>query len=295
MAAAGTGDKNGRLAVIAGSGLLPFYVARAATEAGENPLIIALKNESDADWEGFDIVWMSIGDLKGIEALFKARGIKRIILSGAVGRRPEWKEIRLSLMFLSLFPFVLKTLTSGGDNAVLEMVIGLIEAMGCKVIGAHEVAPDLLADIGSMGKVKPDREALADIKAAVDAALALGRLDIGQGAVAVGGRIVALEGAEGTDAMLERVRDLRLAGRISRRRKGVLVKLAKPQQDERADLPAIGLSTLAKAAQAGLAGIVGEAGRSLVLDRDKLVAQADKQEMFIYGVAPSAMTLKDEK
>ncbi len=94
------------------------------------------------------------------------------------------------------------------------------------------------------------------------------RLDVGQGAVSVGGRIVALEGVEGTDSMLERVATLRSAGRISPRRRGVLVKLCKPQQDIRADLPSIGISTIENLRQAGLAGVAVEAGRSLILERD---------------------------
>ncbi|WP_312409439.1 UDP-2,3-diacylglucosamine diphosphatase LpxI domain-containing protein, partial [Shinella sp.] len=111
----------------------------------------------------------------------------------------------------------------------------------------------------------------------------------GQGAVAVGGRVVALEGAEGTDGMLERVAALRVAGRISQRRKGVLVKLCKPGQDMRADLPAIGVETLSRARAAGLAGIAVEAGRSLVLERDAIIAEADANGLFVTGIVPDTM------
>src|SRR5690606_5852108 len=111
-----------------------------------------------------------------------------------------------------------------------------------------------------------------------------GVLDVGQGAVSVGGRVVALEGAEGTDQMLERVADLRRQERISGRRKGVLVKLCKPQQDVRADLPAIGLSTVVNASRAGLAGIAVEAGRSLVLDERELLDAAEQAGLFVCGI-----------
>jgi UDP-2,3-diacylglucosamine hydrolase len=284
---AGRDPQQGRLAIIAGGGLLPLYVARAANAAGENPFIIALKGESSADWSGFQSATLSIGDFSRMAALFKDNGIGRVVLTGSVVRRPEWREIRPTLRFLSRVPFALRTLTGGGDNAVLEMVIGLIEALGCRVVGAHEVVPDLLAKSGAIGRASPDAEAQKDIAAAVHAALALGRLDIGQGAVAVGGRVVALEGPEGTDLMLERIGTLRSLGRISKRRKGVLVKLAKPQQDERADLPAIGLATLENAARAGLSGIVAEAGRSLLLDREKLIRRADEIGLFVLGIEPS--------
>src|SRR5690606_12091505 len=136
------------------------------------------------------------------------------------------------------------------------------------------------------GAIRPDEEAMRDIAAASAAALALGALDVGQGAVAVGGRVVALEGAEGTDLMLERVASLRREGRISRRRKGVLVKLCKPEQDRRAGLPSIGVDTVRRAAEAGLAGIACEAGRSLVLDRTTLIAEADRAGLFVTGILP---------
>ncbi|MFN7089778.1 MAG: UDP-2,3-diacylglucosamine diphosphatase LpxI domain-containing protein, partial [Allorhizobium sp.] len=105
-----------------------------------------------------------------------------------------------------------------------------------------------------------------------------------QGAVAVGGRIVALEGVEGTDAMLARVEGLRAEGRISRRRRGVLVKLCKPQQDLRADLPTIGVSTVENAKAAGLAGIAVEAGRALVVEREAMIAAANAAGLFVVGL-----------
>jgi DUF1009 family protein len=273
-----------RLAIIAGGGLLPRYVADAARAHGENPYILALRDESSQDWSGFDHQVISIGNYAGIGAAFRAKAIGRAVLSGWVRRRPEWRDIHAPLKALAAVPSIVRTLLKGGDDAVLKMVIRLIEAEGVRVVGAHEIVPDLLGSEGPLGSVTPDAAAEADIAAAAAAALALGRLDVGQGAVALGGRVVALEGAEGTDAMLERVADLRTAGRISARRKGVLVKLCKPEQDLRADLPSIGMETLYRARLAGLAGIAVEAGRSLVLERAALVAEADAQGLFVTGI-----------
>ncbi len=177
-----------------------------------------------------------------------------------------------------------KTLLAGGDDVVLKMVIGLIEAQGCHVIGAHEIAPDLLAETGPIGAVSPSADDWRDITRGAEAAEALGLLDVGQGAVSVGGRIVALEGVEGTDAMLERVAHLRAEKRISQHRKGVLVKLCKPQQDVRADLPSIGRSTIENARKAGLAGIAVEAGRALVIEREALISAADEAGLFVIGI-----------
>lgn len=264
--------------------MLPFHVAKAARDAGENPFIICLAADSDLDWHDFDSAVISIGDVAALGRLLRDNGIGRVVLSGGVARRPEWREIRPNLKMIAKLPSVIRTLLSGGDDTVLQMVIKLIEAQGCAVIGAHEIAPKLLATTGSLGKVQPTDDDRRDVTRAASAALALGALDVGQGAVSVGGRIVALEGVEGTDAMLSRVAGLRAEGRISQRRKGVLVKLCKPQQDIRADLPTIGVSTVENAVKAGLAGIGVEAGRALVLDRDAMLQAADAAGIFVCGI-----------
>ncbi|MFK0383090.1 LpxI family protein [Rhizobium sp. RM] len=278
---------SGRLAIIAGSGQLPLYVAGAARDMGENPFVVRLRDDSRLDWQGFDSAVISVGDVAGLGRLLKDKGIDRVVLSGAVARRPEWREIRPSAKILLRLPSIVRTLLSGGDDTVLQMVIKIIETLGARVIGAHEIAPGLLATTGPFGLHKPQEDDLRDIRKAAQAALALGTLDVGQGAVSVGGRIVALEGVEGTDAMLARVAALRAEGRISARRKGVLVKLCKPQQDIRADLPTIGVETVQNAARAGLAGIAVESGRALVLDRDAMLQAADAQGIFVCGIDTS--------
>ena len=283
MAASGQ-DNRGRLAIIAGSGFLPAYVAEAARQAGENPVIIALTNEADRDWSAFDHANLGVGNFAGLEAIFRRYGIDRVVMSGGVARRPPWREIHPTWRVIKELPSTIRTLLSGGDNAVLQMVIRLIEAGGVRVVGAHEIAPDLLATTGPLGKHSPSKEDLRDIAQGAKAADALGLLDVGQGAVSVGGRVVALEGAEGTDQMIERVAGLRAEGRISTRRRGVLVKLCKPQQDVRADLPSIGVSTVLNAKRAGLAGVAVEAGRALVLEREALIAAADEAGLFVCGI-----------
>jgi DUF1009 family protein len=274
----------GRLAIIAGGGLLPSYVAEAARAADENPVVISLKDEIDRRWDGYDHAVIGVGDFAGLEKVFTQYGITRVVMSGSVRRRPEWREVRPTLRTLIKMPGVIRTLLSGGDDTVLQMVIKLIEGNGRHVVGAQEIAPDLLALVGPLGAVSPTDDDMRDITKAEEAAEALGRLDVGQGAVCVGGRIVALEGVEGTDGMLERVANLRAAGRISPRRRGVLVKLCKPQQDVRADLPSIGMSTVLNAKKAGLGGIAVEAGRSLILDREAVIKAADEAGIFVCGI-----------
>lgn len=277
----------GRLAIVAGSGKLPLYIAEAAREVGENPFIFRLRNEADDPFDGFQSNVIGVGDLKGLADTIAREGIKRVVMSGAVKRRPPFSEIRVNLRSILKLPVALKTLLSGGDDAVLRMVISLLEAQGCQVVGAHQILPSLLATLGPIGAKVPTADDERDIARASAAAVALGLLDVGQGAVAVGGRIVALEGVEGTDAMLHRVAQLRADGRISQRRKGVLVKLCKPQQDVRVDLPTIGVSTVENAVKAGLAGIAVEAGRALVVEREAVIRKADEAGIFITGIDKS--------
>ncbi|MCX8997633.1 UDP-2,3-diacylglucosamine diphosphatase LpxI [Rhizobiaceae bacterium BDR2-2] len=280
----GAGFREGRLAIIAGGGRLPHDIAEAARGAGEDPFIVLLSGEADRDWSGFEHATVSVGDIAAVSALLRGKNLKRVVLSGSVKRRPEWRHLRPTLSSVVKLPSIVRTLFSGGDDTVLRMVIDLLEGEGCRIVGAQEIVPNLLATLGPLGRHAPSGEDLRDIAAGVAAADVLGALDIGQGAVAVGGRVVAVEGAEGTDSMLLRVAGLRAEGRISKRRRGVLVKLCKPQQDVRADLPTIGRSTVENAGHAGLAGIAVEAGRSLVLERDALVKAADEAGLFVIGI-----------
>lgn len=274
----------GRLAIIAGYGRLPHDVAVAAREIGENPLIAVLKNEQDREWTDFEHFEIGTGDVATLNRVFRENGVDRVVLSGGVRRRPEWREIRPTLRHLLRVPSVMRILLSKGDDTVLRMVIDILETSGYRVIGAQEVVPGLVAEPGVLTRSRPKEEDWVDIRAGCIAAVELGRLDIGQAVVSVGGRVVALEGLEGTDQMLERVAQLREEGRLSQRRRGVLVKVCKPQQEERADLPSIGLWTVENAAKAGLAGIAVEVGRALVLDRAEMIARADSLGIFIIGI-----------
>ena len=282
------GEK-GRLAIVAGSGRLPVYVAEAARAIGEEPLVFAIRGESDADWTNYDSVGLGIGDIAGFKSASRAAGIDRIVLSGGVRVRPSWKDIRLNLGTVWRLPRLLATLMHGGDNLVLTTTIGLLEDEGMRVIGAHEIAPGLVAKTGPIGTHCPDKQSEADIKVSIKAARLLGELDIGQGVISVGGRVVALEGPEGTDSMIGRINELRARGRISTKRRGVLVKLCKPGQDVRVDLPSAGLSTLRNALDAGLAGIALEAGRSLLLDQPEVIDFADRNGLFIVGIEPDTV------
>jgi DUF1009 family protein len=274
-----------RVAVVAGSGRLPINVAESLAAAGHSPFIVMLAGEADGDpvLASFDHEMLALEEFGDLLPLLKRRKITHVVLAGGVGRRPHWRRIRPSFALLSVLPKALMALARG-DDGLLRVIVRELEAGGITVVGAHEIVPDLLASEGPMTRAKPLKGDAADLDAALAAAHAIGALDIGQAAVAIGGRVVALEGVEGTDGLLERVKELRHHGRVGGRKRGVLVKCAKPGQELRADLPAIGPATVDAAHAAGLAGIGVEAGRSLVLDFGELVKRADAYGLFVVGL-----------
>lgn len=278
------GDKHD-IAIIAGSGLLPELLARELVSHGEKPFVMAIEGEAGDwtnDYPGFRAKSVEISKVvKGLQS----RGIKRVVLAGGVKGRPDLGAVRPDWFLLSNVANIYKALRSG-DDGLLRVGVNLLAKYGMTVVGAHEVMPDLLTQTGTPTSRQLDRFDKADISCAYRAALEIGRHDIGQAVVAVGGRVVAVEGAEGTDGMLERVRDLRSEGRISMRAKGVLVKAAKPNQELRADLPSIGPETVKRAAEAGLAGIALESERSLILDFGQTLRLANEHGLFLHGIAP---------
>ena len=174
-----------------------------------------------------------------------------------------------------------------GDDALLRALVEEFEAEGFVVEGAHEVMGDLTLPLGALGHHQPDASHEADIARALKVARTLGSLDVGQGAVACDGLILAVEAQEGTDAMLRRVAELPESIRgVPGAPRGVLAKAPKPIQDTRVDMPTIGAFTLQRAARAGLAGVAGEAGKVLLMDRDEVIRIADELGLFVVGVPP---------
>jgi DUF1009 family protein len=271
------------LVILAAGGAVPYEVASAATAAGRRLLVIALEGEFDPRLKAFPLATAKWGQIGRVLSLIEEHGGRDIVLIGAVHRRPDFSSMGVDFGTLRLMPRILKSLV-GGDDTVLGNVVKLIEERGARVIGAHEVAPDLVARPGHVAGPRVSESALADARLALDAAKAIGALDIGQAAVAVGLRVVALEAAEGTDAMLDRVEALHAKGRVKwSGRAGVLAKRSKPQQDLRVDMPAIGPRTVEAVARVGLAGIALEPGRVMIAERAETMALAERTGTFIFA------------
>ncbi|EEA96426.1 LpxI family protein [Pseudovibrio sp. JE062] len=275
--------KQAPIAVIAGGGDLPGLVIRSAMAQGREVVTIAIKGEADASLSAFNPVELGWGQIGKLFSTLKSKGVRDVVLIGGVQRRPDFTSILGDFGTMWRLPRIIAAVV-GGDDHLLVKVAGIFEREGLHVVGAHEVAPELVASPGHVAGPKPSKKALSDMTLAIEAVDALGRLDIGQGAIAVNARVVAVEGAEGTDAMLERVAVLRENGRVrSKGAAGVLVKCSKPQQDLRLDMPGIGPQTIRKAAEAQLQGVCVEAGRVLVAHRDEVERLCDELGVFLYG------------
>ncbi len=275
----------GRTCIVAGGGTLPVEVADALDMAGTPPFVLMVEGEADPVLARHEGMTLPLGAMPAQLGTLKKKNIRNIVLAGSIRSRPMLRSLRFDRHVVGTIPRLLASVFAlrHGDDRLLRSVVQLLGENGIRVVGAHEILPDLLAPYGPLGRHKPGKPGEADIGRAWQAAKAIGALDVGQGAVAVRGRVVALEGAEGTDAMLDRVRRLREEGRIPKKRGGVLVKCAKPNQELRADLPAIGPPTVANAVAAGLDGIVVETGRALIMEQARTVELADDAGLFIAG------------
>ena len=171
-----------------------------------------------------------------------------------------------------------------GDDGLLAAVVRVLGENGFRVIGAHEILQEALGPRGVLTSVSPDAQAMADIERGVAVVRALGTVDVGQCCVVQQGFVLAVEAVEGTDAMLSRCGDLARSGPG-----GVLVKLVKPNQERRADLPTIGPITIQGAIAAGLRGVAFEAEGTILADKDACIAAADAAGLFLLGLDPETV------
>ncbi len=278
-----------RLAVVAGGGNLPRRVAEQARRTNRQPLLVGLKGFVDPGLvEEFDGVELSVGQLGKLMQLMRKEGCEEMVFAGSL-KRPDFNSLNLDLKGIQSLPKILAA-AKKGDDALLRAVMDVFSDAGFRVIGADDVLDDLRVAAGAIGAISPSADHWADIRRAAEVARISGSLEIGQGAIACDGLILAVEAQEGTDRMLARIPDLPLEIRgTPEARRGVLVKRPKPQQERRIDLPTIGIRTVEGAALAGLAGIAVEAGAALIVDRDAVASAADDAGIFVYGFTPAEL------
>ena len=268
------------LGLIAGNGRFPFLVAAGARRAGRRVVVVAIREEAFPELEAQvdELHWVGLGQLgKCIDTLRKA-GVTEAVMAGQVQHKRIFSNIIPDLKLLA----VLAKVAIKNTDSLIGAVAEVLEGEGIRLLPSTSFIEDQLAETGPMTRRKPSRSEAEDIAYGVRIASALTKLDLGQTVVVKGGAAVALEAMEGTDETIQR------AGRIAG--KGiVVVKLAKPNQDMRFDVPVVGLKTLDTLRDAGAVVLAVEARKTLLFDKVELLAEADRRGISIAGIEREAV------
>jgi len=279
-----------KLGLIAGNGRFPFLLLDAARAQGLTVVVAAIREEADAEMdrraaadEGVTVHWLSLGELSRLIETFRKEGVEKAVMAGQVKHkqifssiRPDWRLAKLLL-----------NLRTRSTDMLLGAVAKVLGDEGIELISSTAFLEPLLAQEGVLTERAPDEEERKNIEYGLSVARALAGFDIGQTVVVAAQACVAVEAMEGTDAAIER------AGVLMRsleedastlERSLTVVKVAKPNQDMRFDVPVIGMATVETMIRAGASCLSVEAGRTLLFDRDKLVERAAQAGIAIQGI-----------
>lgn len=268
-----------KVGIIAGTGDLPLRLAESCRAQGREVFAITFEGENEnaaLAAAGIPSAKVGIGSVGKTLSLLKQHKCEELVLIGKF-QRPSLGSLKVDFRGARLLP---KVARATGDDSILGVIMAEFEKEGFRVVGADTLMPKLRADEGAFGKHTPVELAQSDIRMGRAVLDALGPFDIGQAIIVERGRVIGIEGPEGTDNLIARCAPL-----LHERGVGVLVKARKRGQDERADLPAIGPRTVQTCAEAGLAGIAVEADGAIVIDKAGTAAEADARGLFVIGFA----------
>jgi len=270
-------SNNKKLGMIAGSGMMPVEIIKHCNETGKEIYVIGLDPfANEEQLKDAPHSFAKIGEVGKMLKAFKSNNVYNIVLAGGI-KRPSFKELIPDWEGMKMVgKLAMKKMS---DDNMFRAVIDEIEKLGFKIVGIEEVVPDMLFFEGLYGKVKPSKEDMDDIERGITVAKALGAVDVGQAVVVQEGMVLAVEAIEGTDMMLSRANTVRKEGKNP-----VMVKVLKPGQDMRVDLPAIGLQTIELLKKYRIKGIAVEAGGILLIEREAVIKMADEAGIFILGI-----------
>jgi len=257
-----------RYALIAGNGQFPLLVLESALKQGADMVVLAIREETWPEIEklGARVHWVSLGELQKALGLLKQEAVRKVVLAGQVKHAQIFSDIPPDPVLKQL----LALMPQKNTDQLIGAIARALEAVGVEVVDSTTFVRALLAEPGLLTARAPDAEEAADIEYGRGIAREIARLDLGQTVVVSQRACVALEAMEGTDETIER------AGRIVNGRRLVVVKVAKPQQDMRFDVPVVGLPTLEVMKKANATALSIEARRTLIFDREDFVRRADE-------------------
>lgn len=267
-----------KLGVIAGGKDLPKEVIAHCRATNRPYFILAFEGQTDPEVvQDSDHAWVRLGAIGQSIKILKQAGVEDVVMVGPI-RRPSWLEIRPDSKGALWLARLAKN--AFGDDSTLRIIIDEIEKEGFKVVGAEElIGSTILATPGQLGNIAPDEQALKDIQHGIKVANLLGQADVGQSVIVQDGLVLGMEAVEGTAELIKRCKNLHRKGPG-----GILIKIAKPNQDRRVDLPTIGAETIQMAADNGLRGIAVQANCVQILQRSQAIELANKHGIFIYGI-----------
>jgi DUF1009 family protein len=265
------------LGIIAGATDLPRVIAESNRAAGRDVFIIALEDYCDEKTvDGFPREWVRIGAVGKAISTLRKHDVEEVVLAGKVSR-PKLTQVRPDLKATKLLARLGSNLMRG-DDELLRQIVTFLEEEGLRIVGIDQAAPELITPEGLIGNVMPDKRTQEDISFGARIARSVGALDIGQSVAVQHQQVLAVEAIEGTASMIARAGCLKVD-----KQGGVVVKVKKPHQEIRVDMPTMGVDTIDQIANAGLAGIAIEAGSSLMLNRREIIRRADEAGIFVLG------------
>jgi len=264
-----------KIGLIAGSGQFPIIFCKRAKANGFRVHVAAIINETDLKIEEIadNMEWLHLGQIKRLIKYFKKNHITETVMMGAIQKTSLFKDLKPDMKAISLIAGMRHT----HDDGILRAFADILEKNGIVVRPSTFLLPDLIAKKGCWTKRKPSRAEKIDIKIGWHVAKEIGRLDIGQCVVVGGGSILAVEAIDGTDATILR------GGKLGRG-DAVVVKVCKPIQDERFDVPAVGVQTITSMQESGSNLLVVEADKTVVFDKEEMIALADQMGIGIVAI-----------
>jgi DUF1009 family protein len=265
-----------RYAVIAGNGRFPFLVLDAARERGIDPLVVAIKEEAfpELAQSAHEIEWLSLGEVARLLELLSERGVNRVVLAGQVKHVQLYSSIRPD----NVVEQTLNGMTRKNTDALIGAFVRMLEARGIEVVDSTLFLKPLLAAAGTMTDRQPDESEVADIAYGREIAKQIAGLDIGQTIVVADRACIAIEAMEGTDATIER------AASLSNGKRLVVVKVSKPQQDMRFDVPVVGVKTIRVMRRTNARTLAVDAGKTLLFEREQLIDEANQAGIAVFGM-----------
>ncbi len=279
-----SGAKAGVLGLIAGQGAFPLTVALAARERGQELVCVAFRGLTDPSIDDAvgDVHWIHLGEvMQGVAAL-RSSGVSEAVMAGKVPKDLLLADAR-SLRMDDSAAALVGQLEDQRDDTILGKVADFLGALGIRLLPQWALTPELLLGAGPLGRVKPTSAQRADVEFGFPIAKRMGELDIGQTVVVKDRAVIAVEAIEGTDAAIRR------AGEIV---KGTcVIKVAKPGQDPRFDVPTIGPATVGSLVAAGSALLAYEAGATVILDRAEVESEANAHGIAVVGIDPESLRM----